>query len=407
MLTHSEEQYLSATVSCSINYSDKRLLQKEIFIHPINLLFETSIHPVETVCFNKNHYKAFFKTEGDVGFDLWAAIFFLLTRYEEYLPFEKDFYGRYGHQNSLAYRENFLHLPLVNIWLEDFRKLLSGRNSVFETAKNKFSFCPTYDIDIAWAYRNKGFIKNMGAIVQLFFKGHWKDMEERILVLQDKKMDPYEAYPWMEALHSRYHLHPIYFFLMARSRGKYDKNTAVDARDFKALIKGISAKYRVGLHPSWASVDRKSFLVREKQLLENYCGQKVMRARQHYIRIELPGSYQKLIALGFSQDYSMGYGDINGFRASISTPFHWYDLQKDQLTNLLIYPFCFMDTNAFFEQNYTVQQAEEELMEFKKIIYAVHGTMITIWHNNFLGEVEALKGWKEIYERFIASLETY
>ena len=53
--------------------------------------------------------------------------FFLLSRYEEYLPHSKDQYGLYAHENSIAYKEGFLHQPLINIWLEDFRKLLEKK----------------------------------------------------------------------------------------------------------------------------------------------------------------------------------------------------------------------------------------------------------------------------------------
>ena len=36
-------------------------------------------------------------------------------------------YGRYAHENSLAFKEGFLNIPLVNIWIEDFKKALKKK----------------------------------------------------------------------------------------------------------------------------------------------------------------------------------------------------------------------------------------------------------------------------------------
>src|SRR5262245_50486147 len=93
-ILYDEEKYVAATDVCKINYGYHRLVEGEIFIHSHVLLFESSVRPVKIECFKKNGYKAFFKAEGELGFDLFAAIFYLLTRYEEYLPHKKDQYGR-------------------------------------------------------------------------------------------------------------------------------------------------------------------------------------------------------------------------------------------------------------------------------------------------------------------------
>src|SRR5215211_4639531 len=99
-LTSDEEKYIASPDPCKINYSYHRLAPGEIFIHAHVLLTESYIRHVKVECFEKKAhtpesrpYKAFFKAEGDLGFDLIAAVFFLLTRYEEYLPHPKDAYG--------------------------------------------------------------------------------------------------------------------------------------------------------------------------------------------------------------------------------------------------------------------------------------------------------------------------
>ena len=126
-----------------------------------------------------------------------------------------------------------------------------------------------------------------------------------------------------------------------------------------------------------------------------------MHSRQHFIRLNLPQTYRHLIAAGVQKDFSMGYGTINGFRASVASSFYWYDLEKEETTGLMVFPFCFMDANAFYEEKLAPHQALAELMRFYQIIKQVNGMMVTIWHNNFLGTAQLFKGWKEVYEIFL------
>ena len=109
---------------------------------------------------------------------------------------------------------------------------------------------------------------------------------------------------------------------------------------------------------------------------------------------------------GITDDYSMGYGSINGFRASVAASFYWYDLAKDQSTSLRIHPFCYMDANAYYEQKQSLKEAEKELQYYLRICQQYHGQLISIWHNNFLGNDKNFKGWKELYQAFIQSLTT-
>ena len=141
--------------------------------------------------------------------------------------------------------------------------------------------------------------------------------------------------------------------------------------------------------------------ISELEILQNVTGNKVISSRQHYIRFTLPETFRRLIDQGIQFDYSMGYGSINGFRASVASPFYWFDLEKEKQTELLLFPFCYMDANSFYEQKYTAQQALEEMRQYYKTVKSVNGTFIMIWHNHFLGTDPLYAGWKEIYEQFI------
>lgn len=396
-----EEKYLTHPDPHRINYSYHRLLDNEVWIHSHVLLFESTIRPVKVECFEAHGRKAFFRSEGDTGFDLFAGTFYLLTRYEEYLPHPKDSYGRFAHTASLAYKEDFLHLPLINLWLEDFRALLGERFPNLQLLSSSFRLKLTYDIDIAWSYKNKGIKRNAGALVRLFFSGKWKSMMHRIRVIKGKRQDPFDAYEWMDNLHRQIAQDPIYFFLVAQQAGRFDKNIDPENPDFQDLIRNTASKFTIGLHPSWASGDHQPFLAKEKNWLEKTTEQTITASRQHYLRFELPGTYRRLLAAGIQDEYSMGYGTVNGFRASVATPFYWYDLKNESKTALCIHPFCFMDANAFYEEKKEAEEALREIMQYYEIIRSVNGTMITVWHNSFLGTDPQFEGWREAYERFV------
>lgn len=396
-----EEKYLANPDPHRINYSYHRLADNEVWIHSHVLLFESTIRPVKIECFDHHGFKAFFKAEGDTGFDLFAGIFYLITRYEEYLPHQKDAYGRYAHQNSLAFKEGFLHLPLINIWLEDFRLQLEERFADLRLPKPAFQLQTTYDIDIAWSYKNKGFKRNAGAIAKLFFSGKWRSMFHRIKVIRGKRQDPFDAYEWMDELHQQKNLAPLYFFLVAEQRSRFDKNIDLKNPDFQNLVKSIAATYKVGIHPSWASGDHSQLIKKEKAWLERTAEQSIKSSRQHYIRFTLPTTYRQLLNAEILDDYSMGYGSINGFRASVATSFLWYDLKNDVKSPLRVHPFCFMDANAHYEEKKTPTEAFKEILQYHDTLKTIGGTMIMIWHNSFLGIDPEFEGWRETYEQFI------
>lgn len=397
-ITIDSEEFKNYEGVC-INYSATAIKEKEFRIDNCSLLFETEIKEQDFYCFNTNGYKALFKTvNSDFSFDILAATFYLISRYEEYLPHTKDLYGRYAHENSLAFKEGFLHLPLLNIWAKDciaaIKEKFPPGDYLYKAQYSKFRFKPTYDIDIAYSYKHKGLLRNIG--------GYFKSPSvERIKVLLRFQKDPFDSYTWLHELHQQNKLQPIYFFLVAEENSIYDKNILPVKDAMWQLISRHAKKYPVGIHPSWQSGDVFTLLKKEKKYLEEVSEKQVTISRQHYIRFNLPEGYQKLIEAGITEDYSMGYGSINGFRASVATSFFWYDLKNEKQTDLRIHPFCFMDANSYYEQHFSASQAYEELLDYYTVCKEVNGTLITIWHNNFLGTAKEFYGWREMYEKFI------
>ncbi len=394
-LTDIIEDYRSYNGS-KINYSDERIDAAEFYIKPIGLLQQAFIRKQKIECFDWNGYKAFFQTDDDLGFDVFSAIFFLITRYEEYLEYEPDEYGRYAHWNSLSWKEGFLHQPLVDIWLIGFGELLKTKFPSLAIHHSLFTFLPTYDIDIAWSYKHKGFWRSVAASIN-----QPSTIVKRLKVINEKEDDPFDSYDWINRLHQQYVLNPIFFFLIARDKSEYDKNISPTKLPLQQLIRSTAAKATIGLHPSVQSNVNKALLTKERDELQWISRKKITQTRFHYIRFHLPHSYRELIAAGFTDEYSMGYGTVNGFRASASKSFLWYDLEKEETTSLRIHPFAYMEANSFYELHQSPEEALAELRMLFTEVQKVNGTLITIFHNHMLGTDPMFKGWREMYESFI------
>ncbi len=393
-ITQDEDEF-NAFSGVKINYSNNDRLTSDIQIIPHGILEQSTIVPQIISCFKHNQYTAFFKTTGNgYAFDIFAACFYLISRYEEYLPHKKDMYGRYAHENSMAYQNDFLHLPIINIWVNDFANILLEKNPTIKFSLPNFNFVPTYDIDIAYSYKSKGLIRNMGGFIK-------SPSINRLQVLFGIKKDPFDCYDWLESLHNTYQLQPIYFFLVAEKNVGYDKNILPSKSIVQKLIQRIAQSNNIGIHPSWQSGDDILLFNNEIKLLENISNEPVTSSRQHYIRFNLPDGYQRIVNAGITNDYSMGYGSINGFRASTGSAFNWYNLKEDKETSLRIHPFCYMEANSFYEQKNSASEALQEMQQYLIVCKENGCNMITIWHNHFLGSAKLYAGWKSAYETFI------
>lgn len=397
-----EQDFYKDHQGAKLNYSSTSIVENEVWIAPVTLLFENDIKHQHTEVFLWKELPAFFKTYStDVPFDLFAASFYLIARYEEYLPHSSDAYGRYAHENSTAYKNNFLQIPLINLWLKQLAQLFTDRFPAIHLMPSAFSYLPTYDIDIAWSYLNKGWLRNAGGFIRLMVNGQWLMVKERRNVILRKQQDPFDSYTWLNELHDKTNLQPLYFFLIAKHSKGYDKNILPSNANYRQLINNLARMYDVGLHPSWQSGDDEKLLAEELNTLSNITAKTITKSRQHYIRMNFPNTYRRLLAAEITEDYSMGYGSINGFRASYCLPYKWYDLEKETITSLVVYPFCYMEANSFYEQKYSAAEAQQELEHYYRVTKDVNGLLITIWHNHLLGTDKMFEGWRQVYERFI------
>ncbi|MFZ4398482.1 MAG: polysaccharide deacetylase family protein [Bacteroidales bacterium] len=401
VFTTNAEMFISYQ-DAKINYSEQAF-GDEIYFASSGLLFETNIHEHELKFIDFENNAAFFPVSNKKScfpFDPFAAGFYLVTRYEEYLPYIKDQYGRFSADQSIAYKNYFLKKPLINIWSLRIAAIIKIKYPDFKTENGKFRFIPTLDIDCAYAYKLKGIIRSIGGYLKSIRNFEIKNMIERTKVLSGIGKDHFDTFDFQFKIHEKYNLHPIYFILFAEY-SDFDKNIPTNNRRFHSLIKMLGDEAEVGIHPSFASNNNSKVLKHEIDSLSLVLHRQITRSRQHFLKLELPHTYRNLMELDITDDYTMGYASEIGFRASICSTYYFYDLESDVETNLRIHPFSFMEGTL---RDYLNIHADKALNYIKPLIdevKAVNGCFIPLWHNESLSNQRRWIGWQEVYEEMI------
>ena len=400
-LTTDAEQF-KAFEGPKLHYGPQRL-GDELFVKSDDLLFERHIHEqsFRTVDFEGTIAPYAVYGQGNLmPFDVFAASFFLVSRYKEYLSQVRDKYGRFQAESTWMFENGMLQKPLVNIWALALGKRLKTAYPDLPVKKPKFSFVPTYDIDAAWAYKHKGLYRTVGGFIKDLSAGDRERIRERHLVLRGKQKDPFDSFDFQFELQKEFKLKPIYFILC----GDYDnndKNISLRKEAFRNLIKHLADYADVGIHPSFSSYLDTEKLRKEIDSLSEVLHRPLTKSRQHFLRMNLPRSYQKLIELDISDDYTMGFASQAGFRAGIADTFRFYDLENDMVTNLRVHPFALMDGTM---RDYLNLDAEASLALAKQLVdevKAVGGTFIYLTHNETLGGEKRWAGWPEMYHKLL------
>jgi hypothetical protein len=379
-----------------------------IFFGAAELLFESGLNSQELKTVEYKNFQVPFpvyQKNSIISFDVFAAAFYFVSRYEEYMPYRKDLHGRFTAHESYAYNHGFLHKPIVNIWAHEIVGIIQKHYPDFEPNFQKFEFIPTYDIDQAWSYYQKGLTRNVGGLLRDLFSFEFHQFGQRFRVLFGKERDPFDTFDYQFALQKQYKLKPIYFILFSML-GPFDKNISPSNNTFKALIKSLADKAKIGTHLSYASNKNPDLIKKESQDLEEVIKVEITKSRQHYLKLHLPETYRNLLALDLMEDYTMGYAAEPGFRAGICTPFFFYDLDYETETKLKVFPFTVMDGTLRDYKDVGIEEAKAIIQSLIYEVKAVQGTFVSLWHNESFSDQNRWKGWREVYTYLLSKIHS-
>ncbi|MFC2110582.1 polysaccharide deacetylase family protein [Bacteroidota bacterium] len=382
----------------------KVALGSEFFVRSHDLLFEQGINDIEIIMQKWNDKVSCFFPAGkksSIPFDIFAASFYLLTRYEEYLPHVQDELERFPVEESLAFQNDFLELPVIDIWAYKLKEELMKRFPEYGFEARTYNYLSLFTINEAYIYKSKGLVRTIGGFLLDFFSLKLSAVWNRAMVLLNISKDPYDTYDSIISLQRKYKIDTSLFFLIANFT-TYDANISLTKNKFKLLIKSMSDYVNVGLNASFFTMKNSDLLKKEMKKLEAVINIPTIKTKQHMERIDLPETYQNLIDFEVEEDYSMGYSDHLGFRASTCTPFYFYDLDFEIQTPLKVTPVAITDYVLRDRLGLSEKQALRKVQEIFKNVKSVDGTLVTLFHNELLSNYDDWRGWKHFYEQVIS-----
>ena len=347
----------------------KQSLGNEFFIQKVDLLLEQGFSEIEikvqpwddTVCFFP------LADSSDLPFDIFAASFYLLTRYEEYLPHVKDEFGRFPAAESLAYQESFLHKPVVDIWAMKFLEILMERFPDLEHGDRKYKTGTIITSEHTYIFKNKGFLRSFVGMMSDLFQLNFAKVMDRIQIWIRIKKDPHDTFEDLIQLIKEHKLYMLFMFQLS-DFSKYDRNISHNRIPHRAVIKSVADYAKVGLLMGYYAMEEIKSLRKEKLRMEDIIHSSVEHAMNHKYNLRLPDQYNNLSELEIVNDHSMGYPNMPGFRAGTCNPFLFYDINMEVTTPLKVHPYAF-SSNAvsLMPKNKLREDLSRMLLEVKEV----------------------------------------
>ncbi len=387
--------------SIKMSYT-KQPLSNEVFIRSHELLFEQGLSDIDINVQDWDETKCFFATgeKSALPFDIFAASFYLLSRYEEYLPHVKDDYGRFTASESIAFKNNFLQQPVVDIWAYKLKAVLEEKFEDFKFTDRNYTVQPVIDVPRAYYFRKKGLLRTFGGVFNDLIRLRLGRLYQRAMVLSGFKRDPHDTFKWIINKQKNCDFKFIVLFLIG-DYSTYDKNISINKKEFVSLIKSVADYSKVGLKASYFALDDIAILKKEKKAMESIINYELQASRHSFSKLNLPKSYRHLVELEIHQDFTMGYIKELGFRAGTCTPFLFYDLDYEVQTPLQIHSFHCLDSALLKYQSQL--DKKEALQRIIKQVKQVNGTFTPIFHNYSFSDDALWNGYRELFTLILDS----
>jgi len=167
-------------------------------------------------------------------------------------------------------------------------------------------------------------------------------------------------------------------------------------------IKSVSSYSKTGIHPSYQSGLKKEFIQTEIDSLQKITGRNITQSRQHYLKVNIPETYNLLNECGIEEDFSLGFADNIGFRAGTCTPFNFYNLKTESEMQLKIYPLQVMDVTLKYYLELTPEDAFSKVTAIINETEKVKGTFISLWHNSYIFDAQNNNQWIQLYPSILS-----
>ena len=328
--------------------------------------------------------------------DVVAATYYMLTRWEEAVISNRDEHNRFMAKDSLAYKCNFLHRPIVNEYVEILHQVLKSFGLKQSRICRKYKTIATHDVDRPYLWGSTfQKVKSLGA--SMIIRRELIEIESRLRSVI-KRQDPYDTFDHImdkaESIDEK-----AYFFFMAGGDTQYDDYYSLEEDRVAKLINKIKSRnHFIGIHPSYNTYNNKTELAKEIVKLEKVTKTNIVGSRQHFLRFDPLVTWDILDKSNIAWDSTMSYADKAGFRSGICYEYPVYDIKNRRQLSLKERPLIVMDTTL---QKYEKLNSAEALIRVKDLqdeVKKYRGDFVFLWHNSSFNSQEWL-GYNRVFEQ--------
>ncbi len=343
------------------------------------------------------------QTEVTCGIDIFAATFFMLTRWEEYVLPDRDLHDRFPAKASLAGKSNFLHRPIVNEMVEMLWGMLMQLGISQKRRNRQFEVLLTHDVDEALLWRSPGFFlkKLTGDLIKrLDLKAVSFDLKSYFNTRFNGQKDPYNTFDYLMRCADRHSLQSHFFFLSG-GHSKFDQPLQLTTPFMRQVFKSIEENgHIIGLHPSYNTLKDSNLFALEKKALELATSLPIRHGRQHFLRFEVPTTWQTWEDHGMSWDSSLYYPEQPGFRCGVCYPFPVFNFLTRKKLRLTEVPLTAMEVSWTSYLKASPDEMLNDMLQLHEIVRKYNGTFVMLWHNSSFNTLE-WKAYAHVYEQLL------
>lgn len=400
-----------ADMNYSIEFDRSELVIKDYFfgLYPDTHSYLTTDSLPKKIVYTKNE----FTTENDIpviygtdefyvaenriicGIDIFASSFFMLTRWEEYVNMARDEHTRFPGSASTAFKNHFLHRPVVNEYVEMLWRMLQKLGYKGERTQRCFELVLTHDVDHLDYPKTHKII--FGDILK---RKNLKLAQNHFKSFLKSGSNPYDTFDFIMTSSEKLGLKSHFYFLSSNSKLPRDPDFYLRSKRFNNKIQEIKRRgHIIGFHPGYYTFNDLEKWSTEKQSLENAVQDTIVEGRQHYLRFDISKTFDIWNKNDMEIDSTLGYARNEGFRCGTGDIFTVFDFLERAQINVNERPLIIMDGTLRQYQQYSQEQAIEIILYYISVGKRYNTLITLLFHNSsFYGEWE---GYGSIYEEIL------
>lgn len=295
--------------------------------------------------------------------DLWDRF----TRREEYEVPIRDMHGRFPYWAS---RDRDIFRPSVSGFLYEHGLIKPEYPDGCE-----FALCVTHDIDAVYSAPYMKILNGLRSAR----RGDLKGFARETCSVLDRKSPLYNFMDIL-SLEEKYGVKSTWFFQALEPGEPEFRYRLSDVENVFGDI--LDAGCEIGLHGGFDAPINLDRLLIEKRRLEKVLGEKAGGYRNHYLKLQVPLTWELLAQAGFLYDSTLGYNDCAGFRSGMCHPYRPVNLNTGKEIDIIELPLHVMDMTLF--ENYMrldFNGAWKVVQGMIDLVRECRGVFVVNWHN--------------------------